>query len=65
MQLFHLDKDPAERENLVDVHPDQVTALLHLLDQQVSRGRCTPGEKISNDREVKFLPAGVTLLDLP
>lgn len=65
MQLFHLDKDPAERENLVDVHPDQVTALLHLLDQQVSRGRCTPGEKISNDREVKFLPAGVTLPDLP
>lgn len=61
MQLFHLGEDPAEQKNLVESNPEQVQALLRLLDQQVSRGRCTPGDEIPNDRDVKFLPDGVTL----
>ncbi len=32
-----------------------------LLEEQVRRGRCTPGEKLKNDRDVKFLPEGVDL----
>lgn len=61
MQLFNLDDDPGERKNLLAEHADKVNALLLLLDRQVRNGRCTPGEKVDNDRDVNFLPAGVTL----
>jgi arylsulfatase A len=61
MQLFNLDDDPGERTNLLAAQPEKVAALLRLLDEQVRRGRCTPGEAVSNDRDVTFLPAGVTL----
>ncbi len=61
MQLFNLDSDPGERNNLVAAAPKQVEALLNLLNQQVHKGRCTPGESVSNDRDVRFLPAGVDL----
>lgn len=56
MQLFDLATDKSERKNLADKHPDKVKTLLQLLDDQVSRGRCTPGEAVSNDRNVTFLP---------
>ena len=61
MQLYNLAEDPAEKTNLVKDEPEKVKTLLLLLDEQVRRGRCTPGEKVSNDRDVKFLPAGVTM----
>ena len=61
MQLFNLADDPAEKKNLLAEEPEKVTALLRLLDEQVRNGRCTPGEKVKNDRDVKFLPAGVTM----
>lgn len=61
MQLFDLDSDPGETKNLVDAEPEQVKALLRLLDQQVNNGRCTPGQAVSNDRNVTFLPAGVEI----
>jgi arylsulfatase A len=61
MQLFNLNEDPGETKNLLSEHPDKVAALLHLLDRQVQQGRCTPGEPVSNDREIRFLPAGVTM----
>jgi arylsulfatase A len=61
MQLYNLADDPAEMKNLVDDEPDKVKALLLLLDEQVRSGRATPGEPLKNDREVTFLPAGVTL----
>ncbi len=60
MQLFNREKDPGEQHNLVSDHPERVATLLTLLDQQVRNGRCTPGEKVSNDRDVKFLPKGVS-----
>ncbi|MEQ9408572.1 MAG: arylsulfatase [Fuerstiella sp.] len=56
MQLYNLQDDPAEQHNLVDTHPDKVQALISLLEQQVSDGRCTPGTKVSNDRAVSFRP---------
>ncbi len=61
MQLYNLADDPAETRNLVKSHPERVAALLRLLDQQVRAGRCTPGDPLTNDRDVQFLPAGVTL----
>ncbi|MBA2114427.1 hypothetical protein [Bremerella alba] len=56
MQLFDLSSDPSEQENLVESHPEQVKQLLELLKHQVEQGRCTPGEKVANDRKVTFLP---------
>jgi len=53
MQLFNLKADPAESKNLVKDQPEKVKELLALLDQQVKSGRCTPGEAVKNDREVK------------
>ena len=61
MQLYNLADDPAERKNLLKDHPEKVNSLLLLLDQQVRNGRCTSGKKVSNDRDVKFLPAGAKL----
>lgn len=61
MQLFNLNDDPGEKKNLQSTEPDKVKALLLLLDQQVRNGRCTPGEVVANDRDIKFLPAGVKL----
>jgi arylsulfatase A len=61
MQLFNLDDDPGEQTNLLSAQPEKVAALLRLLDEQVCRGRCTPGEAVPNDREVNFLPAGVEM----
>ncbi len=61
MQLFNLDVDRGEQVNLLAKHPDKVKSLLRLLERQVNDGRCTPGEPVSNDRDVEFLPAGVTM----
>ncbi len=61
MQLYNLAEDPAEKTNLVNDELEKVAALLVLLNEQVTSGRCTPGEKAKNDRHVNFLPAGVKL----
>jgi arylsulfatase A len=61
MQLYNLAEDPAETKNLLANEPEKVNTLLLLLNDQVRNGRCTPGEPLKNDRDVKFLPAGVTM----
>jgi arylsulfatase A len=61
MQLFNLANDPAERKNLAEASPKKVRELLRLLDEEVRNGRCTPGQAVTNDRDVKFLPTGVEL----
>ena len=60
-ELFNLAEDKAEQKNLYKEHPEKVQALLALLDKEVAEGRCTPGNKVPNDREVTFLPKGVNL----
>ncbi|QDU77715.1 Arylsulfatase [Bremerella volcania] len=57
MQLFNLSSDPGEQDNLVESHPEKVKQLLELLERQVEQGRCTPGEKVENDRKITFLSA--------
>lgn len=54
MQLFHLGSDPAETKNLASEEPQRVEALLTLLQNEIRRGRCTPGESLENDRVVEL-----------
>jgi arylsulfatase A len=54
MQLYHLEDDPAEKENLAAEHPNQVQQLLTILADQVTRGRSTPGEPLQNDRSITY-----------
>ncbi len=61
MQLFNLKVDPGEQNNLMSGNPEKVAELLILLDRQVKNGRCTPGRKVPNDRNIVFLPKGVSL----
>jgi arylsulfatase A len=61
LQLFNLDDDRGEQTNLADSQPEKVASLLRLLEGQVKNGRCTPGDAVANDRDVKFLPAGVSM----
>jgi arylsulfatase A len=60
VQLYDLETDPAETKNLQADHPDVVAGLIARLTAEVRRGRSTPGPELANDREVTFLPAGVT-----
>lgn len=52
VQLFDLESDPGESNNLAAEHPEKVAELKALLDESISRGRTTPGANLSNDREV-------------
>ena len=60
-QLYNLKTDRGEQNNLHEENPEQVSRLAELLQKEVSQGRCTPGIKIPNDREVEFLPAGAQM----
>ncbi len=51
VQLFHLDRDPGETENLASRQAAIVRQLVELLDRRVENGRSTPGEKLENDVE--------------
>ncbi|MCA8947970.1 MAG: arylsulfatase [Planctomycetes bacterium] len=57
MQLYDLDADPGERDNVAAAHPEIVQRLTDLLASYVTRGRSTPGAAQQNDREVAFQPA--------
>ena len=61
LQLYNLETDRGEQKNLFADHPDEVTRLLELIEKEVSQGRCTEGKKLSNDRDVEFLPEGFEL----
>lgn len=61
VQLFNLNTDRAEKTNLTDKHPEKVKALLNQLNREIANGRCSPGKSVPNDRDIAFLPKGVTL----
>ena len=52
VQLFDLEADPGERNNLQAAHPDVVTRLTALLERYVREGRSTPGAAQANDMPV-------------
>jgi arylsulfatase A len=61
MQLFNLKDDRGERKNLLSEKQSKANELIHLLNGEVERGRSSPGNPVSNDRKVTFLPAGVEM----
>ncbi|MCS1412268.1 MAG: Arylsulfatase [Verrucomicrobia subdivision 3 bacterium] len=61
MQLFNLAQNPSEKNNLAKQEPLKVRSLLRLLENQITRGRCTKGPAIPNDRKISFLPEGVNI----
>jgi len=52
LQLYRLDRDPAERTNLVDEEPERVEAMLATLEAEAACGRSTEGPESPNDRDV-------------
>jgi arylsulfatase A-like enzyme len=55
VQLFHLASDPHEDHNLAKANSDRVANMIALLQEQVARGRSTPGPKLQNDKKVKVV----------
>ena len=54
IQLYDMEADPGEKENLVDKHPEIVKELTELLHRYVVTGRSTPGPAQENAREVSI-----------
>ena len=52
VQLFNLDNDPAEEQNVAEANPDVVKKLTALMQEYITKGRSTPGLPQINDREV-------------
>lgn len=48
-QLFDLEKDPAEKTNVIADNPGVVSRLGHLLSDYIVKGRSTPGAPQAND----------------
>jgi arylsulfatase A-like enzyme len=51
-QLFDLEVDPSESNNIVEKHPDRVAAMKAMLEKLIERGRSTPGPAQSNDAQI-------------
>jgi arylsulfatase A-like enzyme len=49
MQLYNLENDPGEKQNLIDNHPEKVLELKTLLTTYIQNGRSTPGAVQKND----------------
>ena len=49
MQLYNLETDPGEEQNLIGSHPDKVQEMKSLLSEYVQKGRSTPGAPQKND----------------
>ena len=47
-QLYNLDKDVEESENLMELYPEVVEELSGLLKEYIENGRSTPGPKQEN-----------------
>jgi len=49
LQLYNLEKDPKEEQNVYANYPDTVSVLKDLLIEDIQKGRSTPGAPQSND----------------
>jgi len=48
-QLYNLERDPGETNNLIVQYPEKVEELRSLLIRYINEGRSTPGEPVKND----------------
>jgi len=55
-QLYDLEKDPAETNNLASANPDLVQRLTTLLQSSIDTGRSTPGPAQQNDTPTPLRP---------
>ena len=49
VQLYDMESDPGEKNNLYNKYPEKVKEMVSLLEKLVNDGRSTPGEKQDND----------------
>ncbi len=54
-QLFDLASDPGETTNLVDQHPERVSAMKAAMEHAIARGRTTPGPEGANDVDIVLI----------
>ncbi|MCB9208895.1 MAG: arylsulfatase [Ignavibacteriales bacterium] len=54
LQLYDLENDIAEKNNVQDQYPEIVNELINLLEKYVEDGRSTPGIKQKNDVDVNI-----------
>ena len=59
VQLFDLEADPGESENLASAESDRIERLYGLLNNQIGSGRSTPGPALNNGVERINVHAGV------
>lgn len=52
VQLFNLADDIHEDHNVAANHPDRVAAMVAILEQNIKKGRSTPGPQMKNDKKV-------------
>ena len=52
VQLYDLENDPREQNNLYAQHPERVQSMIAQLERQVKNGRSTPGAPQENDGAV-------------
>jgi len=60
MQLFDLEADPSELNNLYGKYPEVVKSLTELAQKVIDDGRSTPGAKQENEMERSLVPSWVT-----
>ena len=56
LQLYDLEKDPRETENLHDKYPDKVAELVNGLAKAIGEGRTTPGLPQANQGWPNTIP---------
>ena len=54
LQLYQVDEDPGETNNLQAEHPEMVTELRNRVERYVRTGRSTPGEPQKNDLPLRI-----------
>lgn len=58
IQLYDLESDVGEKQNVQDKHPEVVERLTRLMEKYVAEGRSTPGAPQKNEGKVNFWRTG-------